>query len=147
MDASGATNTDIGPSNLTDIETELNNCNAEIQHLQSRLELLHQRRARFESQREYINHLGSASHKLPNEILLQFFDYASEMNDLTSKSLRKMPALAISAASSQFRELAKSSPRIWSRIRLSLTPRHNHPLPLLEHYLASSQQFPLTLEL
>ncbi|KIK65143.1 hypothetical protein GYMLUDRAFT_385492 [Collybiopsis luxurians FD-317 M1] len=147
LDFTGTSQSETSKAQLAEIETKLASCNAEIHDLQSRLELLHQRRTRLETQKAYLNSLSSVTRRLPNEILLQFFDYASEMNDLTSNSLRTMPALAISAASSRFRQLAYSFPRIWSRLRLNLTLRHLQPFPLLKHYLDASRQTLLTLEL
>ncbi|KAE9404457.1 hypothetical protein BT96DRAFT_813556, partial [Gymnopus androsaceus JB14] len=105
---------------LADVDKDLEDCDAEFRRLQSRIIALQNRRKRLEEYKISLRFLRSPIRRLPNETILRIFDYACEMNELTSKMLRTMPALAISSICSRWRTLAQSYPDLWSRIRLQL---------------------------
>ncbi|KAE9392635.1 hypothetical protein BT96DRAFT_797741, partial [Gymnopus androsaceus JB14] len=111
---------------LVDIDKDLDEFDAELSHLQSRIVFLQNHRQRLEEYRGCWHSLRSPIRRLPNETVLGIFDFACDMNELTSKTLQTMPALAISGVCSHWRALAKSYPDLWSRIRLEIwaTPRH-----------------------
>lgn len=133
------------------VDKDLDDCKAEIDRLQSELHRLHSHAVALENQRQRLERhkaclhsLRSPFRRLPNEILRRIFIYVCNMNQLTSRNLLKLPALNISAVCSRWRDLAKSFPDLWSCLRLRMG---NCRLRLLNLYLESSQQSPLTLEL
>ncbi|KAE9404488.1 hypothetical protein BT96DRAFT_1016305 [Gymnopus androsaceus JB14] len=71
------------------------------------------------------------------------------MNELTSPKVQDIPALVISGVCSRWRDLSKAHPCLWSRIRLHFqsTTRHLPTDALMNTFIDSSQQCPLTLEL
>ncbi|KAE9404510.1 hypothetical protein BT96DRAFT_813507, partial [Gymnopus androsaceus JB14] len=133
---------------LADVDKDLDECYAEIRHLQSRIVSIQNQSQHLKDYKACLHFLRSPICKLPNETVLRIFDYASDMNDLTSKRVQKMPALAISSVCSHWRNLARSCPKLWSRIQITMwsTPRHLSGLPILDLYLISSQQAPLIIE-
>ncbi|KAE9404429.1 hypothetical protein BT96DRAFT_877595 [Gymnopus androsaceus JB14] len=133
---------------LADVDKDLVDCDAEFRRLQSGIIALQNPRKRLEEYKVSLRFLRSPIRRLPNETILRIFDYACEMNELTSKQLQTMPALAISGVCSRWRDLARSCPELWSRIELEMwtIPRHLPGLPILDLYLDSSKQSPLTLE-
>ncbi|KAJ4478429.1 hypothetical protein J3R30DRAFT_3890980 [Lentinula aciculospora] len=134
---------------LADVEIEIESCEAELHWLQSHISFLHTHRRHLGEYKICLHSLMSPIRKLPNELTVRIFDYACNMNDLTSRRLKTMPALAITCVCSHWRNLAKSSPQLWSRIRLNLTMMHTNRLgfDLLDMYLALSQQSPLIFEI
>lgn len=134
---------------LEDVEKDLEDYDAEIHHLQSRIVVLRNQSRRLQRYKTWISSLRSHTRSLPNETLLQIFDYACNMNELTSKDLRKMPTLSISGVCGRWRDLAISRPDLWSRIcfKPSDTDTRRRPsFPVLQLYLDYSQQSPLSLE-
>ncbi|KAE9404486.1 hypothetical protein BT96DRAFT_877662 [Gymnopus androsaceus JB14] len=97
-------------------------------------------RKRLEDYKSCLRFLRSPIRRLPNETVLRIFDFACDMNDLTSKKLQTMPALVISGVCSRWRNLARSCPELWSRIQITIwsTPRRLPSFPVLDLYLRSS---------
>ncbi|KAJ4482921.1 hypothetical protein C8J55DRAFT_510999 [Lentinula edodes] len=146
---------DFGPaarlkaSELADIEKEIEDCDAELLWLQSHITFLRNHRRHLGEYKQCLHSLMSPIRKLPNELTLRIFDYTCGINDLTSGKLKAMPALNISCVCSNWRNLAKASPPLWSRIRINLTMMHidRQGFDLLHMYLVSSQQSPLSFEI
>lgn len=134
---------------LADVDKDLQDCGTEIHRLQSRIVFLRNQRRLLEDYKTFLQSLGSPIHRLPNEILLRIFDLACEINELTSTKLQDIPALVISDVCSRWRNLAKFQPCLWSRMCLDLqsaTPPHLPTNTLLNLFIESSKQSPLTLE-
>ncbi|KAJ3913064.1 hypothetical protein F5877DRAFT_84152 [Lentinula edodes] len=127
-------------------DQDLENCEAEIHRLHSRIIFLRNQHRRLEKTKEFLLFLGSPIRKLPNETLRQIFDYACESNELTSKTLRSMPALAISSVCSRWRGIVKSYPALWSRIRIDVGVSHNQLNSVLELYLNHTGKLPLLID-
>ncbi|KAE9386683.1 hypothetical protein BT96DRAFT_1026133 [Gymnopus androsaceus JB14] len=141
------------------IEQDLDDCKAEsdcvqakIHRLQSEIRPLHFRtivleydRQRLERHKARLRSLRSPFRRLPNELVLLIFTFVCDMNELTSRKLVSMPTLNISAVCSRWRDLTRSSPELWSAIRLRMGPAPCD-LRLLDFYLHCSQQSPLSLE-
>ncbi|KAJ3994444.1 hypothetical protein F5050DRAFT_515951 [Lentinula boryana] len=136
-------------NDIAQIETEIEDCEAEIHWLQSHITFLHNHSRHLDEYKTCLYSLMSPIRKLPNELTLRIFDYACGLNNLTSGQLKTMPALAISSVCSHWRNLAKASPQLWSRMRINLTVMHTDHLgfDLLQMYLDSSQQYPLSFEI
>lgn len=134
--------------NIRNCDKDLADCDSEIRRLQSHIIFLQNQQQNLEDYKACLCSLRSPIRRLPNEIILRIFDLACGMNELTSKKLQTMPALAISGVCAHWRDLARSSPDLWSRIRLEMwaTPHHLPGLPILNLYLESSQQSPLVME-
>ncbi|KAJ3781587.1 hypothetical protein GGU10DRAFT_277291, partial [Lentinula aff. detonsa] len=136
-------------NDISQIETEMEDCEAEIHWLQSHVAFLHNHSRHLDEYKTCLYSLMSPIRKLPDELTLRIFDYACGLNNLTSGQLKTMPALAISSVCSHWRNLAKASPQLWSRMRINLTVMHTDHLgfDLLQMYLDSSQQYPLSFEI
>ncbi|KAE9397357.1 hypothetical protein BT96DRAFT_823463, partial [Gymnopus androsaceus JB14] len=133
---------------LADLDKDLEDCNFEIYRVQSELHRLEARRQHLEKYAASLCALRSPIRRLPNETFLSIFGFACDTNELTSKRLETMPALTISSVCSRWRSLAKSLPDIWSCIHIKMYTSFSLPsFPILDLYLASSQQSPLTLTL
>ncbi|KAE9397374.1 hypothetical protein BT96DRAFT_75283 [Gymnopus androsaceus JB14] len=127
---------------------DLEDCKVEIHRVKSELHRLEARRLHLEKYKASLCALRSPVRRLPNENFLSIFGFACGTNDLTSKRLETMPALTSSSVCSRWRSLAKSLPDIWSCIHINMNTSFNLPsFPILDLYLASSQQSPLTLTL
>ncbi|KAE9404489.1 hypothetical protein BT96DRAFT_419216 [Gymnopus androsaceus JB14] len=133
---------------LTDVDKDLDNCDAEVHHLQSRIVFLQNQRRLLQDYKNCLQSLRSPIRRLPNETFLRIFDFACEMNELTSPKVQDIPALVISGVCSRWRDLSKAHPCLWSRIRLHFqsTTRHLPTDALMNTFIDSSQQCPLTLE-
>ncbi|KIK50763.1 hypothetical protein GYMLUDRAFT_50994 [Collybiopsis luxurians FD-317 M1] len=134
---------------IAEAEKEMDGCEAQVHRLQCHIQLLQHHRRRLDEYTMCLRSLMAPLRKLPNELMLRIFDWACEMNDLTSGRLQTMPALTISCVCSHWRDLAKSYPRLWSRICVDLTEMHldRRDLTLLETYLELSQESPLSIEI
>lgn len=134
---------------LEDIEKDLGDYDAEVHRLQSRIVVLRNQRRRLEKYKTWMSSFRSPTRLLPNETLLHIFDYACDVNELTSKDLRKMPTLSISGVCGRWRGLAISRPDLWSRIcfKPGTDTRHWPSFPILQLYLDSSHQSPLSIEI
>ncbi|KAE9404490.1 hypothetical protein BT96DRAFT_916836 [Gymnopus androsaceus JB14] len=134
---------------FADVDQDIDDCGAEVRRLQSRIVFLQNQRQRLMVYKNCLCFLRSPIRKLPNETVLRIFDFACDMNELTSKKLQTMPALVISGVCARWRDLARSCPELWSRIKLEMwtTPRHLADLPILHLYLQYSQQSPLIVEI
>ncbi|KAJ3725210.1 hypothetical protein C8R42DRAFT_660860 [Lentinula raphanica] len=133
---------------LTEIQTEIEDSEAELYRLQSHIAFLQSHRRHLDEYRDCLYSLISPIRKLPNELLLCIFEHACGMNHLTSGHIQSMPALAISGVCSHWRVLARTSPQLWSRIRVYLTMMHPDHIvtDLLQYYVDLSQQSPLSFE-
>ncbi|KAE9403219.1 hypothetical protein BT96DRAFT_917659 [Gymnopus androsaceus JB14] len=130
---------------LVNVEKDLEDYEAEVHRLQSRLIFIRNQRQRLQKYKSYVSSFKSPIRTMPKETILLIFEYACDMNELTSKSLRSMPALTVSSVCWQWRDLARSCPDLWSR--MSFKSDKTHPsIPLLNLYLDLSHQSPLTLE-
>ncbi|KAE9404491.1 hypothetical protein BT96DRAFT_786882, partial [Gymnopus androsaceus JB14] len=105
---------------LADVDKDLDDCDSEISRLQSHIIFLQNHRQRLEEYRGCWEPLRSPIRRQPNEIILRVFDLVCDMNELTSKKLQKMPALAISGVCFRWRALATSCPKLWSRISIQI---------------------------
>ncbi|KAF9077811.1 hypothetical protein BDP27DRAFT_1208765 [Rhodocollybia butyracea] len=130
-------------------DQEIEDYNAQIRRLQSRVISLRNERQHLSNYRTCLRGLKSPLQKLANELLLLIFEYACDMNEITSKQLRTMPTLVISGVCWRWRNLARSFPALWSHIDISLgrTPPRLSGLPVLGLFLRSSQKSPLTIQI
>ncbi|KAE9384624.1 hypothetical protein BT96DRAFT_791463, partial [Gymnopus androsaceus JB14] len=103
---------------VLEVEKDLRDCESEIHRLRSRIIFLQNQHRRLEEYKASLRFLVSPIRKLPNETTLCIFDYACDMNELTSKKLETMPTLAISMVCSRWRDLTKAYPILWSRLRI-----------------------------
>ncbi|KAF9065463.1 hypothetical protein BDP27DRAFT_54421 [Rhodocollybia butyracea] len=133
---------------FADVNQDIEDCEAEVHRLQSHIMFLQNHRQRLDEYKTCLRSLMSPIRKLPNELVLRIFDCACTINDLTTGKLATMPALTISCVCTHWQDLAKSTPQLWSRIRVNLTAmRLDRPeFPILEFYLDLAQQLPLTVE-
>ncbi|KAJ4472088.1 hypothetical protein J3R30DRAFT_3523028 [Lentinula aciculospora] len=140
---------------LSDIDADQIDCKAEIHRLQSEIHRLQSHIIFLRNQERHLDEykmclrsLRSPVRKLPDEIMLWIFDLTCNMNYITSRKLRLIPALAISNVCLHWRDLAQSFPQLWSRVYITLprAPGHLTCLPILKLFLNYSQQYPLTLE-
>ncbi|KAE9386333.1 hypothetical protein BT96DRAFT_928261 [Gymnopus androsaceus JB14] len=132
---------------VSDVEKDLEDCDAEIDRLQSRILVLQNQRRLLERYRTHSCSLRSPVRKIPNETVQQIFDYACGMNKLTSKKFRDMPTLTISNVCLRWRSLVKACPALWSRIHFKMESVPSHNFSVLDLYLESSQQSPLIIEI
>lgn len=134
---------------LIDVDKDIEDCNAEICRLQRRIVLVQKQCHRLEEYKACLRSLGSSIRKLPNETLLRIFDLACDMNEITSKNLKTMPVLAISGVCFRWRDLVRSAPELWARLRIEMqtSPPTHRNFPVLDLFLSSSQNSPLTLEI
>ncbi|KAJ3878765.1 hypothetical protein F5051DRAFT_220781 [Lentinula edodes] len=140
---------------LHNVEADQIDCDAEVHRLQSEIHRLQSHIAFLQNQQHHLadykvclHSLKSPIRRLPSEIMLRIFDFACDMNYIASNSLRTIPALALKNVCSYWRDLTQSCPQLWSRmyIKRSKFPRRLPGLPILNLFLESSQQHPLTLE-
>ncbi|KIK57507.1 hypothetical protein GYMLUDRAFT_146489, partial [Collybiopsis luxurians FD-317 M1] len=101
---------------LAAVDKDIEDCDAEEDRLRSRIIYIRNQRRRLQEYKVLLRFLRSPVRRLPSETMLRIFDYACNMNDLTSKKLEKMPTLIISSVSFRWRNLTKSAPSLWSRI-------------------------------
>lgn len=134
---------------LANIDKDLEDCDAEISHLQAHIIVLHNQQWLLEEYKSLMHPFNSSIWRLPNEIILLIFHYACTVNELGSKKVETMPALVISSVCSHWWILTKNCPALWSSIciRLQSAAPKNLSLPILDLYLRSSHQSPLTLKL
>ncbi|KAE9386338.1 hypothetical protein BT96DRAFT_789466, partial [Gymnopus androsaceus JB14] len=59
---------------VSDVEKDIEDCDAEIDRLRSRILVLQNQRRLLEKYRTYSRSLRSPIRKIPNEIVLQIFD-------------------------------------------------------------------------
>ncbi|KAJ3849733.1 hypothetical protein EV368DRAFT_85253 [Lentinula lateritia] len=140
---------------LHNVEADQIDCDAEVHRLQSEIHRLQSHIAFLQNQQHHLadykvclHSLKSPIRRLPSEIMLCIFDFACDMNYITSHSLRIIPALALKNVCSYWRDLTQSCPQLWSRIYIkrSKFPHRLPGSPILNLFLESSQQHPLTLE-
>ncbi|KAJ3863670.1 hypothetical protein EV359DRAFT_82181 [Lentinula novae-zelandiae] len=140
---------------LHNVEADQIDCDAEVHRLQSEIHRLQSHIAFLQNQQHHLadykvclHSLKSPIRRLPSEIMLCIFDFACDMNYITSHSLRTIPALALKNVCSYWRDLTQSCPQLWSRIYIkrSKFPHRLPGSPILNLFLESSQQHPLTLE-
>ncbi|KAH8818770.1 hypothetical protein DL96DRAFT_1560303 [Flagelloscypha sp. PMI_526] len=86
----------------------------QILAIQNVIESLSNSRDALESWVVWHRHRQAPIHKIPAEILLLVMEFAVEENDVTGR----MDALVISQVSHRWRELARSTSLLWSRIRV-----------------------------
>ncbi|KAE9399362.1 hypothetical protein BT96DRAFT_820689, partial [Gymnopus androsaceus JB14] len=134
---------------LADVDKDIEDCDAEVDRLQSQIIFIRNQRKRLEEYKTCLRFLRSPIRKIPNETLLRIFDFACDMNEITSKKLSAMPTLSISDVCSRWRNLTQSNPILWSRIHIEIqtTPPSHSRLPLLNLYLKCSRNSPLTFEI
>ncbi|KAE9386341.1 hypothetical protein BT96DRAFT_1026274 [Gymnopus androsaceus JB14] len=132
---------------LADVDKDLEDCEAEVGRLQSRIIALHNQHRLLEQYRTYLRSFRSPIRRLPNETVLRIFEYACGMNELTSKKLGDMPTLVISSVCSRWRSLVKTRPALWSFIRINMQLIPPNEFLILGLYLESSRQSPLCIEL
>lgn len=132
---------------LSDADKDLEDCDTEVDRLQSRLIVLQNQRRLLEEYRAQLDFLRSPIRRLPNETIAWIFDFVCDMNELTSKKLESIPTLAISSVCMRWRKIVRARPSLWSCIRLAIHSIPPNKFPILDLYLESSQQSPLTLEI
>ncbi|KAE9406141.1 hypothetical protein BT96DRAFT_876021 [Gymnopus androsaceus JB14] len=131
---------------------------AEIAHLQSRIRFIQEQQTRLRVCKARLRSLTCPVRKLPNEILTSIFDYICEWNvlqvpshELTSPIITYLPALSLSSTCTRWRSVAKSSPCLWSRIKLEITSSKattlNAFIATINLFLERSGQYPLSLSL
>lgn len=147
---------------LKTVDLDLEDYDAEIQHLKNRLSLLETERERLRLYSARHRGLLSPVRKIPNEILYTIIDMCCDMNsftvekDKTSYSHRRAPAIAVSSVCTRWRQIALALPAIWSRLSLAwdvdaVDASHgeddkNDALPLIM-CLERSLAYPLSVEL
>ncbi|KAE9404536.1 hypothetical protein BT96DRAFT_420421 [Gymnopus androsaceus JB14] len=133
---------------LANVDRDLDDCKAETSRLQARIVSLRNQCQRLENYKACLKSLRSPIRRLPNETLLLIFDFACDMNELSSKSA-DYAALMISGVCSRWRDLAKFHPDLWSCIHIHIdkAPLHLPSFPILNLYLSSSQRSPLTIKI
>ncbi len=92
-------------SAVADVDKDLADCDDEVLRLQSRIIHLRNQQVRLKEYKKCLRALTSPIRKLPNEILVRIFDYTCDMNEISSRKLKKMPALALSGVCSRWRSL------------------------------------------
>ncbi|KAE9405674.1 hypothetical protein BT96DRAFT_314174 [Gymnopus androsaceus JB14] len=124
---------------------ELEDCEKQIEALESRRESLQEYAALLQS-------LLSPIRKVPDEILQHIFDDCCDMKYFTvgnhqksPNAIRNAPALAVSSVCSRWRRNGLSMPSIWSRISLSRYVRAVVDFTALETVLNRTPQHPLTI--
>ncbi|KAJ8075527.1 hypothetical protein PM082_021157 [Marasmius tenuissimus] len=68
--------------------------------------------------------LVSPVHRLPSELLLAIFGHCCEVNVIDDQTMP--PAMALTMVCGRWREIALSSPRLWSSISLDLRNFRDH---------------------
>ncbi|KAF9019820.1 hypothetical protein BDP27DRAFT_1411851 [Rhodocollybia butyracea] len=150
---------------LQNIQKDLEDCEAEIHHL----ERLRQEKQRLEQYAAQMRSLFSPIRKVPDEIICHIFDDCCDMNSfqvidlmhrphtaIISRDLNRKPTIVISSVCSRWRRNALSMPVIWSRISLHWKrnayrdygeDEHAGVFFLLSLFLRRSQQHSLTVHL
>ncbi|KAF5371411.1 hypothetical protein D9757_010002 [Collybiopsis confluens] len=109
---------------LKNIELDEEDCEAEINRLETRALLLATQKERLREYANRVQALISPIRKLPDELLRKIFDLSCGMNhfvvdDIAPKnafSFGSAPSMAISSVCSRWRKNALAMPMIWSRI-------------------------------
>ncbi|KAF9065133.1 hypothetical protein BDP27DRAFT_1332337 [Rhodocollybia butyracea] len=158
---------------LEAVDKDLEDYESEILLLQSRIMYIKAQQTQLKKHAAVLRSLRSPIRRFPNEILSRIFDFACDKNLLQEfpwskdfkfvpstpivEPFRHLPAMSISSVCTRWRSVALSSPAIWSRISLELSPE-NSRLPnvqlvlsaflyTVELHLHRSGQQPLTIEL
>ncbi|KAK1216666.1 hypothetical protein PQX77_020702 [Marasmius sp. AFHP31] len=107
-----------------ELEQGVRDCQDEIDGYMARILMLRTKQAGFERNRKNFTSLLSPVHRLPSETLLEVFGYCCEQNLLSEEKIPE--ASAISMVCGRWRNIAVSSPRLWSSIEVpfaySVTP-------------------------
>ncbi|KAE9408336.1 hypothetical protein BT96DRAFT_849478 [Gymnopus androsaceus JB14] len=140
---------------------------AELIRLRSHITHIETQQVRLENHRRQLQSLISPLRKLPNETLAHIFEYTCEKNllqdfpwhddgsppptKLSSLVITYLPAMAISAVCSRWRQLALSYPSLWSNldVEICMTLKHwsDGFISMLDRYLQVSGNSPLNLTL
>ncbi|KAE9400070.1 hypothetical protein BT96DRAFT_857764 [Gymnopus androsaceus JB14] len=141
-------------------DMDLEDYQAEVIHLQSRIRFIQEQQTRLRVCQARLRSLTSPGRRLPNEILASIFDYACEWNVLQespssgtqapcSSIITYLPALSLSSICTRWRSVAKSSPSLWSRLKLEITSERKPKafIATVDLFLARSGQYPLSITL
>ncbi|KAK7060815.1 hypothetical protein VNI00_000548 [Paramarasmius palmivorus] len=126
---------------LRDSEKELNTIKAAIMALESKRNGVKKKMERYRS-------LLAPVHRLPPEILVQVFVECCDENELRQKFVP--PAYAISRVCGRWRELALSTPRLWSSLMINFynwKGQGSRLASLTQEFIDRSRTMPLTLDL
>ncbi|KAK7461827.1 hypothetical protein VKT23_008257 [Stygiomarasmius scandens] len=131
-----------------DMEVEWWKYEREIQRLEKIVEKLFQQQYLLEQRKEEYETLLSPVRLLPPEILSEIFGYHCQELMHLGVAKPSMPALTLSHTCSFWRQLALSTPSLWSSLHIDLGNELRHgEIQLIYLYLSNSSTSPLTLEL
>ncbi|KAE9404097.1 hypothetical protein BT96DRAFT_438501 [Gymnopus androsaceus JB14] len=149
-------------------DRDLEDYEAEVMRLQAQILFVQGQQTRLRNHKTKILSLNSPIRKLPNEVLALIFDYACEWNvlqefpwtfdeeaqtKLTLPIITYLPALSLSSTCSRWRSVAKSSPSLWSRLKLEISAKYAEPgvldafIAAVDLFLVCSNQNPLEIDL
>ncbi|KAJ8095173.1 hypothetical protein PM082_010395 [Marasmius tenuissimus] len=101
---------------LLDAETELKDCQAEINRLQTAIHLLEIKKRNLNTSMDKCRSLLSPVHRLPLEVLTNVFSFSCEVNTLEPSSLPS--AIRIAMVCGRWRDAVLSSPILWSSLEI-----------------------------
>jgi hypothetical protein len=123
---------------------ELTEIEAEIEDLHFRLKDLHERHRQARTIRNLV-HNGPLIHQLPHEIVIDIFNLTSPPHASDcDKPGKEVDPLILTKICRTWRELALSTPSLWSRI--SVDARKSN-FPLLNYQVTHSGEIPLSIHL
>ncbi|KAK1221509.1 hypothetical protein PQX77_015628 [Marasmius sp. AFHP31] len=97
---------------LTDTQRSYDKCQLEINKYKALILMLESKRERIKKSMERYQSLLSPVHLLPSELLLEVFGHLCEVNLLDHAKIP--PASCLSMVCGRWREIALTSPRLWS---------------------------------
>ncbi|KAK1216667.1 hypothetical protein PQX77_020703 [Marasmius sp. AFHP31] len=138
---------------LSDAEGAYNECQLEINKYKGLILMLESRREGMKKVMERCRSLLSPVHRLPSEVLLEIFGHCCEFSDLSNRKIP--PTMALSMVCGRWREVALSSPCLWSSISITIRRQNEYRLHLGERsitrltrlFMERSKTTPLKIQL
>ncbi|KAK1215569.1 hypothetical protein PQX77_021813 [Marasmius sp. AFHP31] len=109
---------------LRDAERDYRECQAEINKYKALVLILESQKEGMEKTMQKYRSLVSPVHRLPSDLLLEIFGQCCEVNVIDDQAMP--PAMALTMVCGRWREIALSSPRLWSSISLDLCNFRDH---------------------
>ncbi|KAJ8095170.1 hypothetical protein PM082_010392 [Marasmius tenuissimus] len=131
---------------LLDTETELKECQAEINRLKTSIHLLENKKLNLKDCLEKCRSLLSPIHRLPTETLTHIFAYACEDSTLQPSSLPV--TMLLTTICGRWRDVVLSTPRLWSSLKINFVPwkkKADHLVRLTTSFIEHSKTSPLDI--
>ncbi|KAF9029760.1 hypothetical protein BDP27DRAFT_1436460 [Rhodocollybia butyracea] len=104
------------------VDEDIDGHDSDIVRLRDQIMIIEAQKQQLEVQRAKLRALLSPMRKLPNELLFRILQQGWDGKDdaLTSSPTTSLPAMTISSVCSRWRELALSSPGLWSNMTVEI---------------------------